>query len=98
VLSWKESSADTEAGPYRVNYFGVSHSLAEIKHQLSTRAHNLAGTARSAVWPGCPKSREFARVHTVGVDPVVVGPMVLHAPSVWEFLRRASLRISSGRW
>jgi hypothetical protein len=28
VLSWKESSADAEAGPYRVNYFGVSHSVA----------------------------------------------------------------------
>jgi len=32
VLSWKESSAETEAGPYRVNYFGVSHSVAEVKH------------------------------------------------------------------
>jgi hypothetical protein len=32
VLSWKESSADTEAGPYRVNYFGVSHSVVEVKH------------------------------------------------------------------
>jgi hypothetical protein len=31
VLSWKESSADAEAGPYRVNYFGVSHALAEVK-------------------------------------------------------------------
>jgi hypothetical protein len=33
VLSWKESSADAEAGFYRVNYFGVSHSVAEVKHQ-----------------------------------------------------------------
>jgi hypothetical protein len=32
VLSWKESSAETEAGPYRVNYFGLSHSVAEVKH------------------------------------------------------------------
>jgi hypothetical protein len=32
VLSWKESSSDVEAGPYRVNYFGLSHSVAEIKH------------------------------------------------------------------
>jgi hypothetical protein len=31
VLSWKESSADAEAGPYRANYFGVSHSVAEVK-------------------------------------------------------------------
>ena len=32
VLSWKESAAEAEAGPYRVNYFGVSHSVAEVKH------------------------------------------------------------------
>jgi hypothetical protein len=32
VLSWKESSADAEAGPYHVDYFGVSHSVAEVKH------------------------------------------------------------------
>jgi len=32
VLSWKESSADSEAGPYRVNYFGVSHAVADGKH------------------------------------------------------------------
>jgi len=32
VLSWKESSADSEAGPYRVNYFGVSHAVADAKH------------------------------------------------------------------
>ena len=31
-LSWKESSADSEAGPYRVNYFGVSHAVADAKH------------------------------------------------------------------
>jgi len=32
VLSWKESSADVEAGPYRVNYFGLSHAAADAKH------------------------------------------------------------------
>jgi hypothetical protein len=32
VLSWKESSADAEAGPYHVDYFGVSRSVAEVKH------------------------------------------------------------------
>jgi len=32
VLSWKESSAETEAGPYRANYFGLSHSVADVKH------------------------------------------------------------------
>jgi len=32
VLSWKESSADSEAGPYRVNYFGVSHAATDAKH------------------------------------------------------------------
>ena len=32
VLSWKESSADSEAGPYRVNYFGVSHAVADVRH------------------------------------------------------------------
>jgi hypothetical protein len=31
VLSWKESSAETEGGPYRVNYFGLSHSVPEAK-------------------------------------------------------------------
>jgi hypothetical protein len=31
VLSWKESSADAEAGPYRVDYYGVSHSVAPVR-------------------------------------------------------------------
>jgi len=37
VLSWTESAAEVEAGRYRVNYFGLSHSVAEVKHSVSGR-------------------------------------------------------------